>query len=105
MDTDALRGRPLDGDGFLEDGTGWSESVAEELAKRNDLGPLTKEHWNVIEFVREYYTKRHESPSVVKIAKATGQTKSAIDRYDQSVLTAVRSAVAGQKGEVAKGKS
>ena len=74
MDTDALRGRPLDGDGFLEDGTGWSESVAEELAKRNDLGPLTKEHWNVIEFVREYYTKRHEAPPVVKIAKATGMS-------------------------------
>jgi tRNA 2-thiouridine synthesizing protein E len=59
-------------DGFLSKSNDWSREVARELALRNDLGPLTEEHWQIIEFVRAYYLKYGDGPPVVKIAKATG---------------------------------
>lgn len=61
-----------DADGFLTDISEWSREVARELAIRNDLGPLTDDHWKVIEFVRAYYLAHGEGPAVVKIGKATG---------------------------------
>lgn len=48
--------------------------MADELAKRNDLGPLTENHWKIIEFVRDYYLKHGEGPAIIKIGKATGFT-------------------------------
>ena len=62
----------LDDDGFLREMSQWSRDLAHELAKRNDLGPLTEEHWKVIEFVRDYYLKHGSGPPVVKVGKATG---------------------------------
>ena len=62
----------LDHDGFLKPKTGWDRDVAKELAERNDLGPLTDAHWEIIEFVREYFRNHGEGPPIVKIAKATG---------------------------------
>jgi tRNA 2-thiouridine synthesizing protein E len=62
----------LDNEGFMEEGSGWSPDVARELAERNDLGPLTHEHWKIIEFVRWYYSRNGEGPPIVKIAKETG---------------------------------
>ena len=61
-----------DNDGFLEDMATWSKTTAEKLGKRNDLGPLTEDHWKVIEFVRGYYLDSGLGPPVVKISKATG---------------------------------
>ncbi|MBC8466133.1 TusE/DsrC/DsvC family sulfur relay protein [bacterium] len=59
-------------DGFLKEMSGWTREIAEELAVRNDLGPLTEDHWLVIDYVREYYTKWGEGPPIVKIGKAIG---------------------------------
>ena len=68
----------LDEDGFLADAADWTTSVARDLARRNDLGPLRDEHWKVIEFVRRYYVQTGMGPPVVKIAKATGLTSERI---------------------------
>ncbi len=62
----------LDNEGFLVEMTQWTREMAVELAKRNDLGPLTEDHWKIIEFVRSYYLKHRTGPPVVKIGKATG---------------------------------
>ena len=62
----------LDNDGFLEDMATWTAKTAEKLGKRNDIGPLTDEHWKVIEFVRGYFLDSGQGPPVVKISKATG---------------------------------
>ncbi len=72
MNSDPISKDMLDGTGFLQDDTGWSRTVAKELAERNDLGPLTDEHWTIIEYVRTYYKEHNEGPAVVKIARATG---------------------------------
>jgi tRNA 2-thiouridine synthesizing protein E len=62
----------LDNDGFLTEMVAWNREMAEELAKRNDIGPLTDEHWTIIDYVRDYYTENKIGPSIVKIGKGTG---------------------------------
>lgn len=62
----------LDVDGFMTDMSSWSRDLARELGKRNDIPPLTEDHWRVIEYVRAYYLEFHQGPPIVKISKATG---------------------------------
>ena len=79
-----LRHRPpdpeLDEDGFLKTMAGWNRSTAERLAELNEIGPLTDEHWKVIEFVKAYYEQHAMGPPVVRIAKATGLSSKDICR-------------------------
>ena len=69
MDTKVCNEEQLDNDGFLKEMSNWSRDMAKELAERNDLGPLTDEHWKIINFVRSYYMEKGEGPPVVKIGK------------------------------------
>jgi tRNA 2-thiouridine synthesizing protein E len=62
----------LDGDGFLKTMAGWNRSMVQALAERNDIGPLSEDHWKVIEFVKAYYEEHGTGPPVVKICKETG---------------------------------
>jgi tRNA 2-thiouridine synthesizing protein E len=62
----------LDEEGFLKTLSDWSREKAIELAEKNDIGPLTEEHWQIIEFVKSYYEEKGTGPAVVKIGKHTG---------------------------------
>ena len=62
----------LNADGFLSEIASWNRDVAEELARRNEVWPLTEDHWKVIEFLRDYYLKYARGPVILKIAQATG---------------------------------
>ncbi len=62
----------FDEDGFLKTVTEWNRSMAQTLAEKNDIGPLTEEHWKIIEFVKDYYESYGTGPPVVKIGKSTG---------------------------------
>ena len=68
----------LDEDGFLQTLSEWSRSMAEELADKNDIGPLTENHWKIIEFVQSYYAEHGTGPAVVRIGKKTGMTRAEI---------------------------
>ncbi len=61
-----------DADGFLKEMSSWTREIAEELAERNDLGPLTDDHWQVIEYVQDFYLEYDQGPPVVKVSKHTG---------------------------------
>ena len=74
MHTNGLSGSELDSDGFLQEMSTWTREAAHELARLNDLGPLTESHWRIIDFVREYYLEHGEGPPIVKIGKAIGMT-------------------------------
>jgi tRNA 2-thiouridine synthesizing protein E len=78
MGLEVLRQELLDDDGFLTEMSSWNRETAEELADRNALGPLTEDHWRIIEFVREYYQAHGEGPPVVRIGKALGLNPSRI---------------------------
>jgi tRNA 2-thiouridine synthesizing protein E len=68
----------LDEDGFLKTLSGWNRSMAQTLAENNDIGPLTEEHWRVIEYVKSFYEAHAAGPPVVKICKATGLSRDEI---------------------------
>ena len=78
MEDNLNKGEPLDNDGFLESSGDWSREVARELAALNDIGPLTDNHWRILEFVRTYYAENNEGPPIVRIAKETGLTSKCI---------------------------
>ena len=78
MGLDVLTQQLLDHDGFLTEMSSWNRETAEELADRNDLGPLTEDHWRVIEFVQQFYQAHGEGPPVVRIGKALGLAPSRI---------------------------
>ena len=78
METMVRSEEQLDNDGFLREMSAWSREMAEELAEQNNLGPLTDEHWRVIEFVQEYYMENGEGPPVVKIGRVLDMKPSKI---------------------------
>lgn len=78
MDTPTLFGQGLDNDGFLQEMSNWTRDAADELAKRNDIGPLSDSHWRIIEYVRDYYLRNGEGPPIVRIGKALGMTSKQI---------------------------
>ena len=43
-----------DSEGYLVDRSQWSEELARELARREELA-LTPAHWEVVRFLREYF--------------------------------------------------
>ncbi len=59
-------------DGFLEEMSSWTRELAKELAEKNNLGPLTKDHWEIIDFVREFYRTNGIGPPIVRISRETG---------------------------------
>jgi tRNA 2-thiouridine synthesizing protein E len=73
-------GAKLNDDGFLDTMSSWTRSSAETLAVEHEIGPLTDEHWKVIEYVQEYYRTYGKGPPVVKVHKETGLTSADICR-------------------------
>jgi tRNA 2-thiouridine synthesizing protein E len=65
-------------DGFLKTMSTWNRSTAERLAKEQDIGPLTDEHWKIIEFVQWYYRTHGKGPPVVQVHKETGMSSKSI---------------------------
>ena len=56
-------------DGFLVDLTDWSEVVAIEIARLNNI-ELTPLHWEIILFIRAYYQKFKHLPNARVFTKA-----------------------------------
>ncbi len=62
----------LDKEGFLKNLADWSESVANALAKNENIH-LTEAHWEIIYLVREFYQTFQISPSMRALVKRTEQ--------------------------------
>ncbi len=62
----------LTADGYLADASQWTPALAEELAQKAGIGPLTAEHWKVITFCREDAAKEGQSPGLRRIAQRSG---------------------------------
>ncbi len=61
-----------DEEGYLVNLSDWDEEVAEEIAKTEDID-LTENHWEVINFLREYYDEYQIAPAVRVLTKAIGK--------------------------------
>lgn len=66
-------------EGFLEKASDWTPDVASFIARSDDI-ELNKKHWEIIEFLREFYTNYEVSPSsnrlfVKAVKEALGEEK------------------------------
>ena len=61
-----------DEEGYLADITQWVPGVAEVMAKEDDL-ERTDEHWDIINFLREYYEEYQIAPAVRVLTKAVAK--------------------------------
>jgi len=62
----------VDEEGYLVNRTDWNEEVAKEMAKADNCD-LTENHWEVINFLREYYEEYQIAPAVRVLTKAIGK--------------------------------
>ena len=63
----------LDEDGFLEELDKWNEEFAQAYAHTEDIeGPLTEDHWKVINYLRNYFQQFGIAPMIRKICKDLG---------------------------------
>ena len=62
----------VDEEGYLEDLSSWTEDIAVAMAAAEDV-ELSDEHWDIINFLREYYEEYQIAPAVRVLTKAVGK--------------------------------
>ncbi len=62
----------VDEEGFLINLASWTPEVAKMMATKDDL-ELTQAHWDVLDFLREYYEEYQIAPAVRVLTKAIGK--------------------------------
>ncbi|MBC8269216.1 MAG: TusE/DsrC/DsvC family sulfur relay protein [Rhodospirillaceae bacterium] len=58
-----------DEEGYLIDIGSWNEELADLIAKDEEID-MTDEHWEVVNFLREYYNEYQIAPAVRVLVKA-----------------------------------
>src|SRR5512136_1404686 len=61
-----------DEEGYLVNLSDWSEDVANAIAKAENV-EMTQNHWEVVNFLREYYSEYQIAPAVRVLTKAIGK--------------------------------
>ncbi len=63
----------VDEDGFIQNPELWDESVAAEIAMREEgIERMTEDHWKVVRYLRNYYLEFKIAPMIRKLCKETG---------------------------------
>lgn len=62
----------VDEEGYLANLSEWEPAVAEVMAKDEGL-ELNDDHWEIINFLREYYEEYQIAPAVRVLTKAVGK--------------------------------
>ncbi len=61
-----------DEEGYIVNLSDWDENVANELAKEEGID-MSSNHWEVVNFLREYYDEYQIAPAVRVLTKAIGK--------------------------------
>jgi TusE/DsrC/DsvC family sulfur relay protein len=61
-----------DEEGYLVNLSDWNEDVANAIAKAENV-EMTENHWEVVKFLRDYYTEYQIAPAVRVLTKAIGK--------------------------------
>lgn len=71
MPTVEIAGKSIevDEEGYLVNLSDWDETVADHLAKEEKI-EMTPNHWEVINFLREYYSEYQIAPAIRVLTKA-----------------------------------
>jgi tRNA 2-thiouridine synthesizing protein E len=69
-----LAGRDIevDAEGFLQNPEQWDRTVGEEIAAGAGISPLTDQHWQVIEFMRDRFLNAGTAPTIRSLGKESG---------------------------------
>jgi len=69
-----VNGKSLETDeeGYLSNLSDWEEGAATAMAKEEDID-LSDDHWEIINFLREYYESYQVAPAVRVLTKAVGK--------------------------------
>ncbi|MHB9119591.1 MAG: TusE/DsrC/DsvC family sulfur relay protein [Burkholderiales bacterium] len=67
MDT-RLQLPEIDGEGYVVDPLDWSEELAEEFARRENI-QLSEDHWDVVRFMRNYFEEHQVAPDARYVIK------------------------------------
>ena len=81
----------VDDDGYLLNLDDWTKDLAVELAKQDGV-ELTDSHWEVINFLREYYKQYQIAPMIKILVKEIGKPwglKKATQNTSMSCIRAV----------------
>lgn len=70
---------PVDAEGYLIEPLEWTESIAIELARQENI-ELHDEHWAVLRFMREYYADHQIAVDVRHVMKHLAKTHGAESR-------------------------
>ena len=72
----SLNGReiPFDREGFFWEFEDWSPAVALILARESGLDDLGDAHWNVLNFLREYYQQNGRAPLNRQLKQGMGMS-------------------------------
>lgn len=70
-----LQGKIIEHDeeGYINDISNWSEELANLLAEKEGLS-LTEEHWEVVNFLRDYYNEYQIAPAIRVLVKSIKKT-------------------------------
>jgi dissimilatory sulfite reductase related protein len=63
----------VDEDGYLMNLDDWSKELADSIAKTEDV-VMTDAHWEVVNFLRDYYQKYQIAPMIKILVKEMGKT-------------------------------
>lgn len=74
----------VDEEGYLVTLDDWTEEVANFLAQGESL-TLDENHWEIINFLREYYSEYQIAPAVRVLTKAVGK-KLGVDKGNSKYL-------------------
>ncbi len=58
--------------GFIQEPEKWNKNVAEDLAKTENVYPMSEEHWKLVNCLRDYYLKFGIAPPIRMVIKQTG---------------------------------
>ena len=61
-----------DEEGYIVDITFWTEDLAKLIAKEEDID-MGSEHWEVVNFLRDYYAEYQIAPAIRVLVKAVGK--------------------------------
>jgi tRNA 2-thiouridine synthesizing protein E len=69
-----VNGKTLETDeeGYLSNLSDWEKGVATAMAEAEDIN-LSDDHWEIINFLREYYEEYQIAPAVRILTKAVGK--------------------------------
>jgi TusE/DsrC/DsvC family sulfur relay protein len=62
----------IDEDGYIVNLDDWSKGLAEDIAKIEGI-EMTESHWEVVNFLRDYYQKYQIAPMIKILVKEIGK--------------------------------